>query len=654
MSLKTREMYAFGAYRLDAAGRVLFREDQPVALTPKQIDTLIVLIRAQGAVVDRDHLIKEVWPDTFVEEAGLTRNISALRKALEESGDGQSYIETLPKRGYRFVAPARLVTDAAVPAFIVERHSAISIVEETEEPLDADPRMIEGLQHVQRRSGRVLIGVGAVALVALALAVPAWWRSRTEPQRRPENVRSIAVLPFRHLTTDAADRYLGVGLADLIITRLGNLSALTIASTSTALRFEGKDPIAAGREIGVEAVLDGTIQRSAERVRVTVQLLSVATGNPLWAGSFDEPVSDLLTVEDGVVNSVTSLLAPRLGREERERVARRRTQNPDAWQAYLRGRAWWATRTVDDIEHSIQAFESAIRSDPGYALAYAGLAQALIVQGDYQYRWPKDVYPKAKAAAVRAIELDGSLADAHAALASIEWEFDWDWTTAEHEFARALDLNPNDATLHQWRSEFLTAMGRTEEAFSEIERALALDRQGFAPNYVKARLLFYAHRFPESIAQAERTMSLAGNIGFCALLASLSYHELGRETESRAALEKGRSLFGEIAFVTAMTALHNAIDGKGDQALGLIHGLERQRERNFVEPIFIAGAYLAAGDTDRAMQWVQQSIVDRTLYVAYLAVDPTYDKFHRDPRFVETLRQVGLTDALAAGERARQ
>jgi DNA-binding winged helix-turn-helix (wHTH) protein/TolB-like protein/Flp pilus assembly protein TadD len=653
MSLKTREMYAFGVYRLDAAGRVLFRDDQPVPLTPKQIDTLIVLVRAQGAVVDRDRLIKEVWPDTFVEEAGLTRNISALRKALEEGGDGQAYIETLPKRGYRFVAPARLLTDEGAPAFVVERHSAVSIVEETEEQIESDPRMIEGLARVERRSGRVLIGVGAVALVALALAVPAWWRSRAQPQMRPENVRSIAVLPFRHLTSDEADRYLGVGLADLLVTRFGNLSSITVTSTSTALRYEGKDPLAAGKELGVDAVLDGSIQRSDGRLRVTVQLLSVATGHPLWAGSFDEPVAGFFAVEDAVTNSVTGLLAPRLGRDERDRVARRRTQSPDAWQAYLQGRAWWATRTVDDIEHSIQAFESAIRSDPGYALAYAGLAQSLIIQGDYQYRWPRDVYPKAKEAAVRAIELDGSLADAHGALAEIAWEFDWDWSTAEREFARALELNPNDATLHQWRAEFLTAMGRTEESLAAMDRALALDRLAFAPNSEKATLLFYAHRFAESIAQSERTMSLTGNIAIPVLHASASYHALGREAESRAELEKGRKLVGDIPIVTAMTALHDAIDGKSDRALGLIHGLERQRERNFVDPIFIAGAYLAVGDTGRAMQWVQQAVVDRTVYAAFLAVDPTFDKVHRDPRFVETLRQVGLTDALAAGERAR-
>jgi len=655
MSLKPQEIYLFGPYRLDAGVLVLFRDERPVPLTPKQVQTLVVLVRAQGSVVSREQLVNEVWPDTFVEEAGLTRNISVLRKALEADG-GPPCIETLPKRGYRFVAAVlRLATETA-QVTVIERHATISVVEEIEEideapPLEPAPLRLTGSKPPASGSRRLLIGVGVVALIAFVLGSIAWRRTPPTDVAGPEAIRSFAVLPFRHLNPGPNDGYLGVGLADVLITRFANFSAVSVTSTSTALRYQGKDAQAAGRELGVDAVLDGTIRQSDNRVRVTVQLLSVATGLPLWAGSFDEPLGELLLIEDAVSNSVAGLLAPRLGKDERLRLAKRSTANPDAWQAYLRGRALWATRSVADIEESIRLFDTAIRADPGYALAYAGLAQSLIVQGDYQYRWPRDVYPRARQAATRAIELDGSLADAHGALAAIAWEFDWDWSTADHQFTRALALNPNDATLHQWRAEYLVAMGRTAEALTEIDTAIELDRQGFAPNAVKAQILFRAHRFEESAAHAERTMLLPGNVAAVALGASLAYHHLGRVDESRAAIDKARALVGGIPAVVAFTARHDGVSGRRVLALEQIRSLERQRDPGYVDPIFIAGAYLGMADTDHSLQWVRQATIDRSVFAAYLAADPTFEELTADPRFVDILRGVGL---LEASERAKQ
>ena len=307
----------------------------------------------------------------------------------------------------------------------------------------------------------------------------------------------------------------------------------------------------------------------------------------------------------------------------------------------------WATRSVSDIEESVKAFESAIRADPSFALAYAGLAQTLIIQGDYQYRWPRDVYPAAKAAATRALELDASLGDAHGALAAIAWVFDWDWVTAEREFARALALQPNDPTLHLWRAEFLVAHAKWADGLREADTAVQLDPTGFAPNSVRALLLYWSGDFEQGVAQAERAMGLNGNTGITALYASLNYNAQGRRAEALNALEKAKASLGDIPAVKAYAARYEYLAGHRESALAAVTGLERQRESGYVEPLFIAALYADAEDADRALKWINQMIADRSVYVPRLAIDPAFSRLRKDPRFVDALRTVGLTDVLA-------
>ncbi len=649
MSLKPRELYAFGPYRLDAAGRVLFRDDRAIALAPKQIDTLIVLVRARGTVVDRETLVTQVWPDTFVEEAGLTRNVSLLRKAIE-AGD-EIYIETLPKRGYRFVAPVVDLSEPVQVLRVVEQVTSISVEEDFDAAIEVARPSIEAAAARPRRGP--LIWVAATAMLVVVAGALGWMWRPADPSAG--GVRSVAVLPFRHLNPSAADGYLSIGLADVLITRFANLSSVMVIPTSTVLPYAGKDAVTAGRLLGVDAVLDGTIRRAGDHIRATVQLIHVASGRPLWAGSFDEQATSLLEVEDRVTNAVASLLVPNLGREERARLAKRSTNNPEAWEAYLLGRSLWATRTVEDIERSVTAFEAAIRADPGFALAYAGLAQTRIVQGGYQYRWPREVYPAAKEAATRALELDGSLADAHGALAAIAWEFDWDWTTAERGFTRAIALNPNDATLHQWQAAFLVSQARWDEGLRAIDTAVQLDRQGFAPNSVRSILLYWMRRFQESIDQGAVAMQMAGNnVAMPALYSSASYHWLGQPTEARAMLAKARTAVGDIPIIQAFTARFEIDSGRRDRALQMLAALEEQRERVFVDPLFIAATWVDTGEVDPVLKWLRQGMADRSTYVPYLAVDPSYDAIRNDQRFRDIVLQAGLGAVAARVEGAKR
>jgi DNA-binding winged helix-turn-helix (wHTH) protein/TolB-like protein len=643
ISVTPRELYAFGEFRLDATGRILVRNGVAIPLAPKQIDTLIVLVRARGAVVDRDQLMREVWPGTFVEEGGITRNISTLRKALDEAGTGQTFIETLPKRGYRFTAPVAIVPGTSTLTEIAPPVPA---------PSPAAPPALESRDPSQLAPNQSRLRPAAWIAIPLTVAIIVLFAGygRSTLGRYiggfESPVRSVAVLPFRHIGTEPIDRQLGVGLADVLATRFGSLASLAVVPTGTSLKFEGKDPVEAGRALDVDAVLDGSILKSGGRYRVTVQLLRVSSGYVLWAGAFDEPDQNLLAVEDNVAAAVSGLLVPRLQADERARLARRSTSNPEAWRAYLTGRALWATRSQGEVEASIRAFEAAIGHDPGFALAHAGLAQALIAQGGYQYRWPSQVYPRARLSAIRAIELDGGLADAHGALAAIAWTFDRDWATADEQFRRALALNPNDSTLHQWHAAFSAAMGRTDEALAAVERAIHLDPRGFSPNYEKVRTLVYARRYDEAIQQAAKTMTGPGEIVYSAVLSSLCHDLQGRRDESWADLEKAHGIVGDIPVIIAFKARYAARDGRRDEALSLVHRLEQLRNRTYVDPIFIAGAYMGLGDVDNALRWARQAIEDRSLYASYLAVDPVYLELHDDARFQEVLRSAGLSDAV--------
>jgi TolB-like protein/Flp pilus assembly protein TadD len=521
---------------------------------------------------------------------------------------------------------------------LLQRHVAITVVDEVETTHAVAAPRIEGqaTRSPVRLAAAIAIGVAVIAGSVLA------WRQLDVNRAAGFSVRTMAVLPFRQVGVETSEDYLGFGLADVLATRFSNLASMSVVPTGRTIAFKGHEPIEAGKQLKVDAVLDGTIRKQDDRYRVTVQLLSVATGHVLWAATFEEAGVDLMSIESRVADSVASLLAARLAPDERKRVARQSTRNSDAWRAYLQGRAVWVSRAPQDIEQAITLFERAAVSDPGFALAFAGLAQALILQGSWQYRWPVEVYPRARLAAIRAIELDGSLADAHGALADVAWLFDRDWSTAEQEFARALQLNPLDATLQYWHGAYLTAMGRFDESLAAIDRSIAIEPGAFAANYEKSRTFFYARRFDETIQQAEQVRGDPGNALSVALLTSLAHDLQGRSRQSIDALQRAQQVGPNVPAVIAFRARYAGRDGRPDEALKLIRHLETQRSTEYVDSIFIAGAYLGLNDFDNALRWLKQAVDDRSLFASYLAVDPAWTVLHDQPRFHEVIRSAGL------------
>lgn len=492
MQLLNNHFYEFGAFRLDAQERVLWRANRPVPLTPKVFDLLLVLVENRGRLLEKDELLQKVWPDSFVEEANLSVNISVLRRALGEVAGETQFIETVPRRGYRFMAEVREAErpgDGAperrsddVAEMIIAEHTRTSvIVEEQEEKTDERQNVIAGVlaeKLLPATAARVTVSkiMAAVVLIGLLAGIAYWWKLRqpASEQAVPPAIKSLAVLPFKSLKPESGDEYLRVGIADVMITRLSNISALAVRPTTSVLRFADSDPLQAGRDLKVDSVLDGSIQQVGDRVRVTVRLVRVADGQSLWAYQCDQQCNDVFQLQDTISTKVTEALALKLSGNERERLAQRYTSNQAAWEAYAKGRYYRNRAGTAGYAKALASFQQAVQADPKFALAFAALAEA--------YYWSSssvtnmgEAMAKAKEAAQRALALDDELAEAHTALGVVHFMYDWQFPAAEQELKRAVALNPGSPDVQMWYGKYLALMGRFDESIVVMQRAAALD-----------------------------------------------------------------------------------------------------------------------------------------------------------------------------------
>ncbi len=494
MARQAKQLYEFGQFRLDPQERLLLRDGDPVPLTPKAFDMLLALVENSGRLLEKEELMRRLWPDSFVEEGSLAQNVSLLRKALGES-DSQKFIETVTRSGYRFIASVRGVQDDA--EIIVQKHSTASIAGEGKQEPDISESYVESGQAGAQKAlepgshaNRILRQKPqrAVLIVSLALAVAAFLISRVlnkPEQAAGQAIKSIAVLPFKSFGADDADEYLGVGIAETLTTRLSSLKLLAVRPSSAVLKYatSEKETVVAGQELKVDSVLEGSIRRLGERIRVTVRLVSVSDVSLLWADHFDENFTDIFKVEDSISTKVAAALALKLSGEEQRRLIKRYTDNAEAYQLYLKGRFFWNKRTGEGFRLGIAQFKQAVEKDPGYALAYAGLADSYTGLTFYNFAAPNETMPKAKEAAMNALAIDSTLAEAHASLAHVKANYDWDWSDAEKEFRLSIELKPDYATAHQWYAiHYLTPTGQLEEAIQEMKRALDLEPASLVMN----------------------------------------------------------------------------------------------------------------------------------------------------------------------------
>lgn len=649
MGLPAKHLYEFGPFVLDADERVLLREGQPVSLAPKAFDTLLALIEKSGRIVGKDELLNRVWPDSFVEEGNLAFNISVLRKALAGGADNVQFIETVPKRGYRFVTPVRQMNDASPDVLFESQTISRVVIEEQRDDSEQQIQISSPKAIVERAaqtsSARRAISIRSVLIgcvVVLGIvAVIAYLRVSG-----PTSPRTLAVLPFKPLAANSSDEYLELGMADALITRLSNLKEIVVRPTSSVLKYAaaGQDPIAAGRELSVDAVLDGSVQRSGDTIRVTVRLVRVGDGVPLWADKFDENFTNIFSVQDSISERMARALTLNLSGEEKNKITKRYTDDVEAYQLYLKGRYYWNKRTEGSYQRAVDYFQQAINKDSGYALAYSGLADSYSFLSSQGIQSPRDVFPLAEAAARKAIELDDSLAEAHTSLAYVRLYYDWDWPGAEREYTKAIKLNPNYATPHHGYAYYLISTGRTDQAIAEIKRAQELDPLSLIINTDHAEFYYFARRPDQAIEQLQKAIDLDPSFVRAHFLLGRAYAQKGNCEQAIAEFQKARSLEENGVEMLGALAQGYASCGKGPEArkvLGELLAIDRTKQ-HYISPHWIAATYAALGDTNEGFAWLDKAFERRFGPLIYLKVNPIWDGLRSDPRFADRLKLVGL------------
>ncbi|HJU53122.1 MAG TPA: winged helix-turn-helix domain-containing protein [Pyrinomonadaceae bacterium] len=652
MPLPTEHIFEFDGYRVSSAQRRLLHRGEPVPLAPKAFDLLLLLLRHNGEVLEKDELMKRLWPDSFVEEANLNVHISALRKAFGESAQNPRYINTIPGRGYRFKAElGRAPGEEASEIILRERTTArVVLTEEVRDDSDlAENAVVVTRSHalqknVRRMAHRPAILVACAVALFLGLAFVLYFRRAPEgnnPTGAGAPVRSLAVLPFKSLG-GGDDEHLGVGVADTLITRLSRLKAVTVRPASAVLPYAdaAHDPVEVGQELGVEAVLEGSIQREGERVRVTVRLIGVSDRRVLWGGQFDEQFKGILDVQDTISQKVAESLTPELSEGQRKSLVKRHTNDTEAYQSYLKGRHFWNKRSAEGLRRAVEFFHRAIEEDPQYALAYAGLADAYSMLGEHTGRSPKEYRQQAKAAAVKALELDDELAEAHASLAYLRMR-EWDWASVESEFKRALEINPNYATARQWYSIFLELTGRPEEAVAEAVRAQELDPLSPIINESLGTRLFFARKYERALEQLRKTIEIDQSFAQAHHTLGAAYVYQGKFEEAFTEFERARQLDDNLWLVASVGHAH-AVSGRPDEARRMLDELKGQSKHARVPPEEVARIYAGLGEREQALAWLAKAYEEHSDALAFVKVDPAWDGLRSDPRFINILRRIGI------------
>ena len=653
MSLQSQRLYEFGPYRLDTAEKLLLRDGKPLSITPKAFETLVALVERSGHLVEKEELMKMVWSDAYVEESNLTNNVAVIRKLLGRGKSGQNYIETVPKRGYRFTAP---VTELPRETLLVEKRTLTRLV--TEETLsDNDspqtPMISAGealaIEHAHVPTGQrsvwrwLLISLFSLSLIVAGIFI---YRSLTASRAltaapRPQ-IKSIAVLPFKPLVTEGRDEALEVGMADTLIAKLSNIGEVTVRPLSAVRSYGGleQDPSDAGRKLGVEAVLDGTIQRSGERVRVTARLVSVSDGKQLWDGRFDDKFTDIFSVQDAISEKVVVALALKLTGEEEKQLTRHYTENSEAYQLYLYGRFYRNKRTEAGSRKAIEYFEQAIAKDANYAPAYSGLSESYIGLSVFGTMPPTDAFPKARAAALKALEIDDRIAESHVALAHFKNQSEHDWAGAEREYQRAIELNPGYADAYRLYAILLMEARREDEAFAKIKRALEIDPTSVIHNATLGFLYYWARRYDQAIEQLQKTIDMEPSHWMAHFWQAQAYAQKGMYVEALVEAQKSRDLSGDSGSSWVLGYVH-AKAGRRAEAQREIDELLKLSKHGYIPPYDIAQIYAGLGDKDQALAWLEKADQDRSRGMDYLNVNPVFDTLRSEPRFAALTKRIG-------------
>jgi TolB-like protein/DNA-binding winged helix-turn-helix (wHTH) protein/tetratricopeptide (TPR) repeat protein len=656
----------FGRFRLLPHRRELRVDGVAVELGSRAFDILMVLIEARGALVTKDEFLSRIWPDTVVEENNLVVQISALRKAL---GEDRDFIRTVSGRGYRFVAEihtsvaasdaeTRVDRDAAAettlstPSSNFSTGASSSIGRETEHREMTDPQA--GVVNItdassSSRQPSHLLGWGFFASGIARLLVAFFNRILYHRNLSSPKIRSIAVLPLESLSNDTLQDYFADGMTDELISALGQISALRVISRTSIMTYKGVRKLLPeiARELNVEAVVEGTVLRFDDRVRITAQLIQVPVERHIWAQSFEGDLRNTLVLQSSVARAIAEQIRATVTEQERAALQNSKPVNPIAYEAYLKGRYFINKRTGDGLKKAIEYFSHAIESDPTYAAAYSGLADAYGLSGDWKFGVlsPQDAFSKAKAAATKALALDDNLAEAHASLAFVSDLYGWDWETAETEYKRAIKLDPGYATAHQWYSWHLMMMGRTSEGILELAKAESLDPLSLIICADMADAFCVARRYDEAVLKSKKTLEMDPNF-------AVGHYELGQALAQKnlhdAAIvefQRAIELSGHSGAFDSYLGYAYARSGRKEEAIKIVDDLRDRHDQNPSTDADIALIYVGLGDRDQAIIALNNAYEAR--FKASILLRPAFDPLRTDARFKDLLRRIGLPQVVA-------
>jgi TolB-like protein/DNA-binding winged helix-turn-helix (wHTH) protein/Tfp pilus assembly protein PilF len=655
-----RRIARFGVYEADLDNRQLTKSGFRIRLQDKPFQLLMLLLERQGVVVTREELKEKLWPgDTFVEfDVGLNTAVKKLRAALSDSADNPRFVETVPRLGYRFVAPVSVARPET--ASMVDPEVAIPAAEESLESVvsadaasDATPQPELPSSNVAPASNRRLGPLAWVALAVVLLSAGFAIRVRFKSAvsaAQSGSIQAIAVLPLENMSADPSQEYLAEGMTDEIITDLAQLAGPKVISRTSAMKYKAtrKTIPEIARELHVGAVLEGSVERSGDRMRVRVQLIEAATDQHLWAEAYDRQLSDVLLLEAELAQDIARQIQLRLTPQRQQDLAHNRTLNPQAFQDYLQGRHYWALRTSESLTTAIEYFNRAIQEDPNDARGHAGLAQCYIVLPMVAKTSQAEAYRKARGEAVKALALDDSLAEAHLSIAEVRLYQDWDFAGAEKEFKKTLDLNPNYSTGHQWYGEYLSLMARHQEAIHELQTALALDPLSAIVHLQFGNTLQQARQYERALDEYHEALKTDPKFSLPFYAMHWVYRRQGKFAESIAPLRLAAQSWDAkddwIALVDQLPAAYST--GGRTSYLRQCIKIHKRSERPW---LYLARDYADLGDRAAALAALNKSYENRELEVLYMLVDPELDPLRSDPRFQELIRRVGFPES-SSGE----
>ena len=576
----------FDVFALDVRTGELRKRGTKLRLQGQPLQVLATLLKRAGELVTREELRSEIWPaDTFVDfDHSLHNAIARIRETLGDSAGAPRYIETLPRRGYRFIERVDEVKPEAPESPL--RHNR-----------DVDAR----------------------------------------------GIQAIAVLPLEDLSGEPGHEYFADGMTEALITCLAKIKALRVISRTSALQYKGvrKSLPQIARDLNVDAVIEGSILRSGERVRITAQLIH-SSDQHLWAESYERDFRDILSLQSEIARQVAHQVRIVLTPEERNRLGIVRQVNPEAHELYLKARHFWNKRTEENVRKALSYFQQAIDNDPTYAQGYAGLADSYNILGYYNALSPNEAYPKGKAAALKALELDDSLAEPHAALGVVKRDFEWDWSGAEADFQRAIELNPGYVEAYHWHSTLLSMLGRHADALREKKKALAMDPLSVVIRTDLARMYYFSRDYDQSLEQYRAALDMDPNFGSAHLWLAQVYEQKGLYEEAISSLKTGMHLLSDSMYALAKLGQGYAIAGRCDEARTVLKQLNALSIKRYVSPYDIALVHLGLHEKDEAFTWLQRALEQRSLWLGYLSVEPQLDPLRSDQRFQTLRRRVDL------------